>query len=313
MPEGFKNKKIAVLMGGPSPEREISIRSGNAVLSALIAKGYNAIGIDVDAFIAENLNKQGIEVAVVMLHGPIGEDGCIQGLLEVMEIPYTGPGVLGASISMNKYVTKELLKLNGIDVPDYIIISSSSPISEDKTLSIPFPVVVKPVSLGSSIGVEIVQDYKGLTPAIKKAGIYSDEVILEKYIYGKEVHIGILNRKSLGTVEVVPKNRFYDYSAKYTQGMTEYIIPARLDESLIREIEITGERVCKSLMLDGANRIDTIVSNDGRIYVLEANAIPGMTETSLLPKIAGKKGINFPDLVEMILNGASLKIKRAKE
>jgi len=306
--KNLKKKKIGVLMGGISAEREISLKTGNAILSALLKMGFNAVGIDVKEDLFEKLLKEKIDVAFVALHGKFGEDGCVQGILEYMGIPYTGSGILGSALSINKLYSRIVWEKNGLPVPPYRVIKKGI------TFSNPFgfPVVVKPVDEGSSIGVSIVQNEKELKEAMKKAFYFSDIILLEKFIKGKEIHVGILNNSVLGSVEIRPSRKFYDYTAKYTPGTTEYIIPPQIDKRIIGKLEKTCLKAHLLLGLEGVSRIDAIVRGE-KFYLLEANSIPGMTSTSLIPKIASSKGISFEQLVLEILKTARLKIKRREK
>jgi D-alanine-D-alanine ligase len=306
--KSIRRKKIGVLMGGISAEREISLKTGNAILSALLKMGFKAVGIDVKKDIFERLIKEKIDVAFVALHGKFGEDGCVQGILEFMGIPYTGSGVLGSALSMNKLYSRIVWEKNGVPVPPYKVIKWGADFSNP----FGFPVVIKPVDEGSSIGVSIVQNEKEMEKAIKEAFRFSEILLLEKFIKGKEVHVAILNNSVLGSVEIRPSRKFYDYTAKYTSGMTEYIIPPTIDRMIIRRLEKTCLKAHILLGLEGVSRIDAIVKGKN-FYLLEANSIPGMTATSLVPKIANSKGISFEQLVLEILKTASLKIKRREK
>lgn len=303
--KGLRKKRIGVLMGGFSAEREVSLRTGNAILSSLLKKGFNAVGIDVKDDLFEKLLKEKIEIAFVALHGKFGEDGCVQGILEFMGIPYTGSGILGSALSMNKLYSRIIWEKNGIPVPPYRVIKKGISFSNP----FGFPVVIKPVDEGSSVGVSIVYDEREMEEGIKKAFRFADVLLLEKFLKGKEVHVGILNDSVIGSVEIRPSREFYDYTAKYEPGLTKYIIPPEIDNKVRRNLERTSLKAHILLGLEGVSRIDAIVK-DNRFYLLEANSIPGMTPTSLIPKIANSRGISFEELVLEILKSASLKIKR---
>lgn len=291
--------KIGVLMGGISAEREVSLRSGTAVLGALKALGHYAVAIDAQADVCQSIAKEGISVAYLALHGGWGENGGIQGLLDVMGIPYTGSGVLASALAMDKIASKTVFKARGLPVPEFEIINSPE---GAKSVSLPFPVVVKPQSEGSSVGVSIVRDKSALMPALEAALLYGGSAVVEEFIQGKEIQIAILGGRAIGGVEVRPKAEFYSYEAKYTSGMTEYIIPPELDEKTYIRVSEVAVAAHRSLGCRGATRVDLIVGTGGP-YVLEVNTIPGMTETSLLPKIAGHAGLSFPALVmEMLMD-----------
>lgn len=300
------DRKIGVLMGGNSAERDVSLRSGMAVYNALKRKGYNAVAIDVGPDICSVLMNEGIDLAFLVLHGGYGEDGSIQGLLEVLGIPYTGSGVLASALSMDKEVSKKIFLYHGIPVPPFVVLSEEEIKSneKDKTLC-PFdmPWVIKPSREGSSIGVSIVKTEGEINTALNSAISFGTKVVIEKYIEGKEVQVGILNNRVLGSIEVRPKREFYSYEAKYTPGLTEYISPPEIPDRYLRRIEEFGLNAHIALGCKGATRVDTILSKEGEVYVLEVNTIPGMTETSLLPKIARQSNLEFDDLIEEILMG----------
>jgi D-alanine-D-alanine ligase len=295
-------KTIGVLMGGTSAERDISLKSGASVLNALERLGYNAKAVDVGSDICEVLGRENIEAAFLVLHGGTGEDGSIQGMLEVMGIPYTGSGVLASALAMDKLASKKCFMYEGLRVPEFEVIRKG----ESPTLPLPF--VVKPVSEGSSIGVDIVKKPEEVDAALDVALSYTGVAIIEQFIKGREIHIGILHDRALGGVEVRPSLEFYNFKAKYTSGLTEYILPPELDDALYGAAKNTALRAHLALGAEGATRVDLLVDAQGEIFILEVNTIPGMTETSLLPKIASLAGLTFEALVEEILKGA-LEIK----
>ncbi|MGB9715288.1 MAG: D-alanine--D-alanine ligase [Thermodesulfovibrionales bacterium] len=309
-------KRIGVLMGGQSTEREVSLRSGKAVYNALKGLGYKVVGIDVDHNIYDVLRKKNIEIAFIALHGGFGENGAIQGMLEVMGIPYTGSGVLASALAMDKEASKKIFLYNKIPVPPFTVITRQSSLINQKSKTVikfPMPWVVKPTTEGSSIGVSIVREESQFNSAIKKAFRLSDRIIIEKYIKGKEVHIGILNGEVLGGVEVKPSLEFYNYEAKYTAGKTEYILPPEISSKAYKKAKEVALKAHTSLGCKGATRVDLKIDGRGNPYVLEVNTIPGMTETSLLPKIAKEAGIDFPVLIEEILRGAIIDSEKRKQ
>ncbi len=297
-------------MGGTSAEREVSLNSGRAILKALWDKGYQAIGLDAKRDIGLRLVKEGIKVAFIALHGRYGEDGSIQGLLEILKIPYTGSGILASALSMNKLASRELFGFHQLPIPKYYLLRKEQA-SRFKSSDLPFslPAVVKPCGEGSSVGVNIVSEAREWKAALKEAFRYDYEILIEQYIAGKEIHVGILQDKVLGGVEVVPKDKFYSYQAKYTKGLSEYILPPRLSPKALKKAEKAALEAHKCLGCQGATRVDLRVDPQGRPYLLEVNSLPGMTTTSLLPKIAREIGLDYNDLVERILNKASLKIR----
>jgi D-alanine-D-alanine ligase len=294
------DKKIAVLMGGDSAEREVSLRTGAAILNALQKLGYNAVAIDSGKTIAQKLKKEKAEVAFIALHGGVGEDGSIQGLLEVLHIPYTGSGVLASALSMDKEASKKMFLCQGVPVPEFVVVYKG----ERASVGFPMPWVVKPATEGSSVGVSMVNTAEELDIALGEAFRYSRAAIIERRIFGKEIQVGILNGKILGSVEVRPSTDFYSYEAKYTAGKTQYILPPEVEEKLLKKVEENGLKAHRALGCRGATRVDLILDKSGNSYVLEVNTIPGMTETSLLPKIAALAGLDFPALVEEILKDA---------
>ena len=296
----FENKKIGVLMGGLSSEREISLSTGNSVVEAMTRKGLKAFPIDVDRNIAKAL--QEIDLAFIALHGTYGEDGCIQGVLEYLKIPYTGPGVAGSALAYDKLKTKEILKFHEIPTADYEVFYKNQPIKR----SLDLPVVVKPTNQGSSFGVSIVNTEDQWEPALESAFEYSEEIIVEKFIEGRLLAIGMNGEMPMPIVHISPKSGFYDYEAKYTSGKTEYLCPANLSAHEINKCNEVSIKVFKVLRGRGLPRVDIILDDEGTPYVLEMNTIPGMTPTSLLPMAALKMGIDFDDLVLEILKTAQL-------
>lgn len=305
----WRDKRVGVLMGGISHERDVSLKTGRAILNALRESGYNAIGIEVSFDIVKRLLEEGIDVAFIALHGRWGEDGTVQGLLELLRIPYTASGVLASALAMNKIKAKEIFTYHGIPTPEFV-----TP-QEDELEELPFPPpwVVKPASEGSTIGVSIIEEKKGLKEALRRAKRYDHQVFIERFIAGKELTVGILRSEPLPVVEIAPKGGFYDYHAKYTPGMTEYILPARISEQERGKAQRLSLKAYQVLGCSGCARVDLLLGEGGEIFVTEVNTLPGMTETSLVPKAAAYDGISFPELVEIILEEASLKIEGGEE
>ena len=285
--------KIGVLYGGWSSEREVSIRSGKKVASALKHRGYEVIEIDVNRNIAFGLSREKIDIAYVMLHGKPGEDGTIQGLLETLGIPYTGSDVLASSLAINKVIAKKVFQFSGIPTPQF-----KYPIRDDE-IPFEFPYLIKPVSEGSSVGISIVRENAQHEKSISIANEYGD-CFAEKYINGKEITIGILGDLALPILELIPKKEFYDYEAKYTKGMTEFIIPARLSEDISKMSKNLALKAHRALGCRDFSRVDFVVG-DNNAYVLEVNTIPGMTDLSDVPAEAKAMGIEYDELVERIL------------
>lgn len=306
--EELKTKKIGVLMGGLSAEREVSLKSGAAVHEALLARGYDAVAIDVDRDIAQLLLREWVDVAFVSLHGRFGEDGTIQGLLEIMGIPYTGSGVLASALAMHKVFAKKIFQGSGLTIAPYRVLRRGDPL-DGLADAFGFPLVVKPSQEGSSVGVSIVRKPEQLKAAVELAFGYDREILVEQFVKGREIQVGILEERALGAIEIVPKREFYDFEAKYTPGMAEHICPAPLPPELYEKVLQAGEAAHLALGCAGYSRVDFLVTEQGECYVLEVNTLPGMTSLSLLPEIAQKEaGIGFEELVERILATAALKI-----
>ncbi len=299
-------KRIGVLMGGLSAEREVSLKSGAAVHGALLAQGYDAVAIDVGRDLAEVLQREGIQVAFIALHGRYGEDGCVQGVLELLQIPYTGSGVLASAMAMHKLYSKQIFAANGILTAPFRCYRRGESV---EAADIPFglPLVVKPVQEGSSVGVSIVKAYADLPTAVSEAFRHDDEILVEQFIKGQEVQVGILGNRPIGAIEIVPKNEFYDFEAKYTDGMAEHIFPARLSPELYEKAQSVGLAAHGALGCRGYSRVDLLVTEEGDCHVLEVNTLPGMTALSLLPEIAAKgAGIGFEGLVRQIVESVAL-------
>jgi D-alanine-D-alanine ligase len=263
--------------------------------------------------IAETLVKKKIECAFLALHGRFGEDGTIRGMLELMRIPYTGSGVLASALALHKIMAKKFFLYEKIPTPPFEVFQREE-IEKDslRTVSLPMPLVVKPAREGSTIGVSIVRKEEELVPALKEAGRYDDEILIEKFMGGSEITVGILEDIPLPIVEIVPKSGFYDYHSKYTKGETQYIIPARIPREKYLYAQEIGLKAFKMLGCSGFARVDLMTDEEGSPFVIDVNTMPGMTEMSLLPKAAEFAGIQFGDLVERILLGASLKIESGK-
>lgn len=295
-------KKIGVLMGGLSSEREVSLASGAAVLKALVEKGYDAVGIDIGRDACEQVRKAGIGIAFNALHGKFGEDGAIQGLLEVLGVPCTGSGILASAMGMNKIVSKTLFRSYGLTIGRYLVVARGDRdalATAEKEIG--YPLVVKPSSEGSSVGVSLVHTAAELEPAARLAFTYDPEILVERYVKGMEVQVGILGERALGAIEIVPKDVFYSYKAKYEQGGSDHFYPARVPRDVYGRTLDAGLLAHRALGCRGYSRVDFIIDNDGVPYILEVNTLPGMTATSLLPEIAQGAGISFPSLVEEIV------------
>ncbi|MDP2942268.1 MAG: D-alanine--D-alanine ligase [Candidatus Omnitrophota bacterium] len=292
--------RIGVLMGGPSAEREVSIRSGKAILEALLSKGYDARPVELGMPTKEELKSLGIDTAFIALHGTFGEDGQIQTMLEELNIPYTGSKVKASRLGMDKVASRKLFEKNRLFVPRYEVLTNGT----RPALEFGKQIVVKPSAQGSSVGVTIAEKQKELEEAIDKAFGFGDAVILEEFIEGKELTVGILDDKPLPVIQLVPKRRFYDEVAKYTSGMTEYLVPAPISKMESDMAQDAAIRAHKCLGCASISRVDMILSREERIIVLEVNTIPGMTQLSLLPKAASAAGMGFAELCERMLRSA---------
>ncbi|MFH1367527.1 MAG: D-alanine--D-alanine ligase [Elusimicrobiota bacterium] len=293
----LKNKRIGVIYGGRSAERKISLLSGKAVLQSLKKMGYNAVGIDAGSDLPFRLKKNKIDFAYIILHGPWGEDGTVQGLLEIMDIPYTGCGVAASALTMNKVYSKMVFDSLDFPTPEWQVVNKGCLPSSFFRL----PAVVKPVSQGSAIGVSIVKKKAELKHALKEAFKYDKQALIERYIKGTEVTVGVVGGKALPVVEIVPENEFYDFESKYKPGMSRHIMPPRLPKSVVKNASDLAMRAFRALGCRGLSRIDLMVDSKGKSWLLEINTIPGMTETSLLPDAAKAIGMDFGGLVSKII------------
>jgi D-alanine-D-alanine ligase len=303
--------KIGVLMGGRSAEREVSLRTGEAVCRALIEAGYNTVKIDVGSDLVERLKEEGVELAFLALHGWYGEDGTIQGLLEMLDIPYTGPGVLASALAIDKIATKKILLYEGLPTPRFMQVTEKEALSAglletaEKVLrEMGLPLVVKAPTQGSTIGTSFVHERKDVVTALELAYRYDRVALVEQFIEGMEVTAPVLgndNPVALPLIEIVSATGVYDYEAKYTAGMSDHIIPPRIpgeQQAMIKELAV---RTFQALGCRGLSRVDFMVEQGGGAYILEVNTMPGMTATSLFPDAARAAGIEFPQLVDQIV------------
>jgi D-alanine-D-alanine ligase len=302
--------RIGVLMGGWGEEREISLKTGEAIATALESHGHDVTRVDAGPRLDETLRCARIDTAFLALHGRMGEDGKVQGLLEILGIPYTGSGVTASALAMNKTVSKRLFRDANLATP----VGYSVKPSETRTqpsqphCDLGFPCIVKPASGGSSVGLTLVQGSGQLEQAIAQACRFGGEAIVERYVEGKELTVGILGDRVLGSLEVAHPGATFDYATKYQSGTARYHLPPRLSSTRIENIEAMALRAYRALGCRGYARVDFIASESGgsNDVLLEVNTLPGMTATSLLPKIAAKAGLDFPALCEAILELATL-------
>jgi D-alanine-D-alanine ligase len=304
----MKNQHIAVLLGGWNSEREVSLRSGEAVYEALIKLGYKASKIDFSREIFEQIKTVKPDIIFNALHGTYGEDGRIQGVCDILEIPYTHSGIIASALCMDKIITRKICQTVGVESPIYEILKKGEDEeNQEKLAKVGKPFVIKPISEGSSVGVEVIltdMPFDFSTYEWK----YGDEIILEKYIAGQEIQVAIMDGKALGAIEVRPHGLFYDYKCKYTAGMTDYIMPAEVDAEKYAEVLELAQKAHRVVGCRGISRIDFILNNknggDNRFYLLEINTHPGFTATSLVPKIAKHVGISFEEIVEFLVKTA---------
>jgi len=290
---------IAVLMGGPSSERDVSLQSGKAIQRACENLAFDTTSVVFDTNIMDHLDTLlNVDLVLIALHGGLGENGRIQGLFESLGIQFTGSDALSSAICMDKHISKLLVKDVGISTPKWMRIRKNE--SFNKSL-IEYPCVVKPNSEGSTIGLTIVDHVNQLEEAIKKALAYDNEILVEDYIAGKELTVSVLGDDILPIVEIRPSHALYDYECKYSKGLTEYYCPAELDNKLSKNIQETTSEIYNHLKCRHYGRVDFRLDNDNKCWFLEVNTLPGMTETSLVPKAAKAAGITFDKLIHNII------------
>lgn len=301
--------RVAVLYGGRSAEREVSLNTGAQVSAALKGLEFEVVEIDTgeDDFVAK-LAATPADVAFICLHGRFGEDGTVQGLCELLDMPYVGSGVLASALALEKVKSKQFFSLAGLATPDYAVVTRGEPYDVDALAAVlGEKTVVKPAKEGSSVGMTIVHERAELAEAIEKAFLYDRSVLVERFVAGVEVTIAVLGNhevSALPTLEIVPEHEFYDYDSKYVPGMSSHIIPARVSDAARAECQRLAVAAHKTLGCRGLSRADTIVAEDGSVWLLEINTIPGMTATSLVPDAARAAGIEFPELCRMLVEFA---------
>ncbi len=297
---------IGVLKGGMSSERAVSLKSGEAVAAALRSRGHTVVEIDVGPDLPQQLIAEGIDVAWIALHGAFGEDGCVQGLLEIMRIPYTGSSMAASAVAMDKIRTKRMLQdVDVMHLPGDRVWRVGDGIADDLT----WPVVAKTPNGGSTIGVYICKDADELDRALVQCAEWGEEVLLEDMIVGEEITVAVLDGVALTPVAIRPADGFFDFEAKYTKGQTEYIVPAPIAAAVTASASAQAVASYRTLSLSGIARADFIVDADGIPWFLEINTIPGMTATSLSPMAAGATGISFEELVERLMKSARLHLQ----
>ncbi|MFA5095832.1 MAG: D-alanine--D-alanine ligase [Candidatus Omnitrophota bacterium] len=290
---------IGVLMAGPSSEKKISLKSGRAVCEALQKAGFRAVPVIIKTDDArENirlLEVKKIDCAFIALHGRFGEDGGIQKILDSLKIPYTGSRVKASRLAMDKIASRRIFKRSGLKVPRSRVLEKAS-CSGFELRGLRLPIVVKPATHGSSIGLSVVEDPRQVPRAIDAAFAFDARIIIEEYIKGRELTVGILDERAMPVIEIVPKHAFFDYQAKYKKGLTDYIVPARLSPAVAGRVSRAALEAHRLLGCFGCSRVDIILNDRNEPFVLEVNTIPGFTETSLLPKAAKQSGIDFTSL-----------------
>ncbi len=333
--------RVLLLAGGDSPEREVSLSSGRAVAEAIGKLGHSLIALDPATgrsllssdgkFLADGVHElppdskslavvrqkgairtvekfdfSSVDVVFNILHGGRGEDGTIQALLDLAEKPYTGSGVLASALAMNKHVSKKLFKAEGIPTPDWELFTLKEPKLSDeqkkKLKRFGYPLIIKPNDAGSTVGLSVVHDAGELDGAIVSVFEYSNQIMAEEFIAGRELTVGVLGQTPLPVVEIIPSHEIYDYTCKYISGMTQYICPAKLSDAQTREVQELGLKAFMILGCEGFGRVDFRMGNDGVFYCLEANTLPGMTALSLVPKGAAAAGISFENLVQKVID-----------
>ncbi len=303
----MKKLTVALLSGGISSEREISIKSGDQVYEALDKEKYTIIRYDPKTDLARLVSDAPqIDVALIILHGPYGEDGTIQGFLDLLNIPYQGSGVLGSAVAMDKVISKQLYERSGLPIPAYSAVKRND-VFDPKNLAeqLGLPLVVKPVNAGSSVGITIVESIDDIEDAVELAFDHDDTILIEAFIPGIELTVGVIGNEVLNTlpiIEIIPdtEHAFFDYEAKYTAGVTQEICPARIDDALTEKAKTYAKKAHQALSCRGYSRTDMILNNE-ELYVLETNTIPGMTATSLFPQAAEVAGISFPRVLDKLI------------
>ncbi|GAB4227941.1 MAG: D-alanine--D-alanine ligase [Deltaproteobacteria bacterium] len=302
---GFAGKKVGVFLGGISAEREVSLRTGAAAAGALRRLGCDVREVDIREDWLGTVRNAGVDVAFLALHGRFGEDGCLQAACELARLPYTGSGVAASAIAMSKLLGKRMAASAGVPcAPDAVY--EGNDLSTAQPPAFGFPLVVKPDREGSTVGVTIVREASQWEPALAEAARHDRRVLAEAFVPGREITVAILNGKVLPAIEIVPQSGFYDYQSKYTAGKTEYVIPVPMDREILMRAARYTVSAARAIGIRGAARLDYRVDPAGNLFFLEANTIPGMTETSLLPKAAKFDGLSFDDLVAEILSDAGL-------
>ena len=305
----LKERRIGVMMGGLSSEKDISLKSGNAVLSALRERGLSVVPLEVsdetEKGIRDLVSRNSVDIVFIAMHGGFGEGGLLQRILDKAHIPFTGPKEEASRLAMDKLSSRKLFRNAGLAVPSWRIINKKLPrfMALFVLMGLRYPLVVKPSAQGSSIGISFIEDSSGLDKALSEAFKYNDDCLVEEFIFGREITVSVLDGTALPVVEILPKHRFFDYEAKYEKGLTDYIVPALLDEKSSRRAQSDAVIAYRVLGCRHLARVDMIIGEKtGTPFVLEVNTIPGMTQTSLFPKAAAAAGIAFGELCTRLLD-----------
>ena len=294
-----KPNKIAVLMGGPGEEREISLQSGKAIQLALEAIGYNVLSITMENKLGDIISDlHSVDLVFLGLHGSIGENGTIQGFLESLGVKYTGSDPLSSAICMDKNISKIIARDSKVNTPNWKIVTRDQTLNEDNS---EFPLVIKPNDQGSTVGLTIVHDESELGPALNLAYNYSSSVMVEQFIEGRELTVTLIGGKALPVCEIIPSHELYDYECKYTSGMSKYVCPADIDLDLTKRVQEITERLFDVLKCRHYSRADFRLDHEDNLWFLEMNTLPGMTDTSLAPMAAKAAGFSFNDLIDRIV------------
>jgi D-alanine-D-alanine ligase len=300
--------RVAVLYGGESEERAVSLKTGNAIFEALYALGYDVALIDATSHGLSELAKDPPDVAFVALHGGLGENGGVQGLLECLQVPYTGSGVHGCAVTMNKASAKAIWRFAGLVTPDWDVIARPTvrEMLAGERVGAPAPCVVKPAYGGSSVGISLVRAQEEYYPALERALNCAGPVMVESFVSGRELTVALMDGDPMGIIEIRSARTFYDYDAKYGDSGTQYLCPAPVGTRVHNRVVDAASRAHALLECRGVSRVDFILDEDDVPWLLELNTMPGMTETSLVPKAAAGAGIDFPRFVQMMLNRATV-------
>lgn len=298
MLSALRRKKVGVLYGGWSAERAISLKSGAAVMAALKRLGVPHVGIDVTPRVAEKVHAAGVDVAFLAVHGPYGEDGRLQGLLDMIGVPYTGSGVRASAVAMHKPSAKRLFQTAGLPTPDWFCLRAGGPA---RTPSFRHAWVVKPASQGSALGVYVVNRASQWASAVRGAFRLEDEILAERFIAGTEVTVAVLDGRPLPVIEIVPKHAFYDFYSKYAKGGSRHLVPARVPERTAQAVSDLAAAAYGVLGCRHFARVDIMVSRSGAPYILEVNTLPGLTDVSLFPDEARAAGMGFDPLIAQLL------------